>query len=224
MIAAADAYRRIYIIRHGSRRDFVDPAWAQQAARPWDPPLAEEGREEALRLSAALARAGIDAIFSSPFLRTLETASPLADAVNLPIFVEPGLSEWLTPDWFPVADPALPLIELQDRFQRIDPDYVPKGEALFGESGEGALERAAVAAIALAHAHEGNLALFGHGASILGAAAGLLRADPERLKLGAWKNPPPSFTAELVQTRRGWELKGVRDFAPTCWWPALRRW
>jgi broad specificity phosphatase PhoE len=213
MITDPRTTRRVYIVRHGQRRDVTDPAWARHAARPWDPPLAYAGREEALRLAAALARSGIDAIFSSPFLRTLETAAPLALAADLPIFVEPGLSEWLTPDWFPVSQPTLSLQELKKRFPRIDPDYVPVGRAVFGESGDAALERSAVTAIGLVHGHDGNLALFGHGASILGAAAGLLKADPDRLKQReAWKDPPPSFTAELIRVRGAWEPGLVQDF------------
>ena len=39
--------RRLWLVRHGSRRDFEEPEWAARAARPFDPPLSARGRREA---------------------------------------------------------------------------------------------------------------------------------------------------------------------------------
>lgn len=36
----------LLVMRHGLRQDEVDPSWVQSAERPWDPPLAEEGRKD----------------------------------------------------------------------------------------------------------------------------------------------------------------------------------
>jgi broad specificity phosphatase PhoE len=204
--------RRIFIARHGSRLDVEDPAWVQQAQRPWDPPLAPRGRDQALRLAARLADKGVDYIFSSPFLRALETAEPLADILDLSLKVEPGLSEWLTPDWFPLPEPALRLDSLVKHFTRIDRNYAPRGTARFGETGLEALQRSAETARQLTHDFSGNLALFGHGASLLGAVSGLLDADPEILKDGALAAPPPSCTAEIVLIGGRWRLQSVRNY------------
>ena len=88
---SAAAERRIFIARHGSRLDDENPDWARQSRRPWDPPLAPRGRDQAGRLAARLGDSGVNFIFSSPFLRALETAEPLADILDLPLQVEPGL-------------------------------------------------------------------------------------------------------------------------------------
>ena len=37
----------IFVIRHEERLDFVDYSWRYKAARPYDPPITEEGVEQA---------------------------------------------------------------------------------------------------------------------------------------------------------------------------------
>jgi hypothetical protein len=88
--------------------------------------------------------------------------------------------------------------ELAKYFPRIDFGYAARGIAHFGETDSQALQRSAATAIQLAQDFKGNLALFGHGASLLGAVSGLLDTDPEILKAGALSDPPPSCTAEIV--------------------------
>lgn len=54
-----------------------------------DPPLSEAGQRRVAELTRQLVDAdvvaGIDAIYSTPFIRSLETARPLADRLDLPI-------------------------------------------------------------------------------------------------------------------------------------------
>jgi broad specificity phosphatase PhoE len=111
----------VAVIRfEGSRLAFEDPNWMQQAQRPWDPPFYPGGTGQARRLANCLADQAVGLIFSSPFLRDLETAAPLADFLDLPLQVESGLSECLTPDGFPIPEPALGPDELVKRFPRIN--------------------------------------------------------------------------------------------------------
>ena len=63
---------------------------AEKAVVPaGDPSLSQAGRRRVAELTRQLVDAdvvaGIDAIYSTPFNRTRETAQPLADALNLPI-------------------------------------------------------------------------------------------------------------------------------------------
>lgn len=63
---------------------------AEKAAVPGDdPPLSPAGRRRVAELTRQLKDAdviqGIDAIYSTPFRRTQETAQPLAEALDLPI-------------------------------------------------------------------------------------------------------------------------------------------
>jgi len=61
---------------------------------PADPPLSEEGREQARRLARWLEREPLDALYSSPLRRALETAEPLAQVRGLETRIEPGVAEF----------------------------------------------------------------------------------------------------------------------------------
>ena len=63
---------------------------------PADPGLAERGVLQAARVTAALERDTIDAVYSSPALRALQTAAPLAADLGLDVVVEPGIAEFDT--------------------------------------------------------------------------------------------------------------------------------
>lgn len=67
-----------------------------------DRPLTEIGREQARALRRALTADGpIDAIYSSPYARCVQTVEPLAGAVGLEVREEDGLAEAMT---LPVLD------------------------------------------------------------------------------------------------------------------------
>lgn len=58
-----------------------------------DPGLTELGHEQARLLIARLAAEGITRLISSPYRRTLETATTVAGALGLPVEVEPLVRE-----------------------------------------------------------------------------------------------------------------------------------
>jgi broad specificity phosphatase PhoE len=58
-----------------------------------DPALTEDGRRQAEALAAKLAAAGIARLIASPYRRALETASIVAQALDLRIAVEPLVRE-----------------------------------------------------------------------------------------------------------------------------------
>jgi broad specificity phosphatase PhoE len=209
----APAPRSVWLARHASRLDFEDSGWHRTAARPHDPPLSAAGEEEARALAERLAAEPIRHVFSSPFLRCVMTAQPVAERLGLGIAVEPGLSEWLNDAWFPEAPPELlPLADLAARAPRVDAGYRPRGAARYGESGEEALRRSADVALRLVAAFDGDLLLVGHGASVLGAAAGLLGRDPER---AGEERPLPELPSaclvQLAQRPGGWTLERSAD-------------
>lgn len=193
--------RRLWLVRHGSRRDFEEPDWARRAARPFDPPLSARGRREAAALAERFARAPVVHVVSSPFLRCVETASPIAERLRLPLVLEAGLSEWLNRAWFPEPPELLPPAELAERFPCVDPGVLSRGAARFGESGEEALRRSGRVARTLARELAGGLVLLGHGASVLGALLGLVRMPRARA-------PEPGYGTwmELEERDAGWAL------------------
>jgi broad specificity phosphatase PhoE len=195
--------------RHGERLDFADPSWAASASRPHDPPLAPLGFWQAERTAVRLADEGIAHVVSSPFLRAVQTAYPLARALEMPLKIEPGLSEWLNRDWFSEPPDLLPMGKLIERFPRIDPAYQPRDGARYGENGDEAWTRSARTCWRLLEALPGNLALFGHGVSVLGAAWGLLRRETDRARLP--EDVPAASLLKLVSENGDWSLERVCD-------------
>jgi broad specificity phosphatase PhoE len=128
----------LLLIRHAHRLDFIQPQWFETAAYPYDPPLSALGWQQTLELVPKLlhlpitygASGAIDRIFTSPYLRTLQTAYPIASSINrgrrglgIKLCIENGLREWLHPDWSPTLPETLPLAEKILQVPLIDLDY-----------------------------------------------------------------------------------------------------
>lgn len=169
----------VWIARHGNRLDFVNPAWFNTAERPYDPPLSEDGFVQASQLAQRLAGVGIKHIFASPFLRTVQTASAVADLLDLPIKLELGLSEWLNPEWMKTEPERLPIEILQEKFPRIDGSYSSCIIPRYPETNNEVLERAGATARLLTSKFSEDILLVGHGASVIGTSKGLLGEAPE---------------------------------------------
>ncbi|GAA5828068.1 hypothetical protein JCM11251_005716 [Rhodosporidiobolus azoricus] len=100
----------VYICRHGFRLSWETTIWKSPTGIPRDPPLSSHGVDQAKELAAFLReelglkegtreeaeREGVF-ILSSPLYRCIQTATPTADALDLPIFIEPGMGEWYLP-------------------------------------------------------------------------------------------------------------------------------
>jgi len=85
----------VFIVRHGERIDHIDEKWIKMAKRPFDPGLSTRGMEQAREVGEKLKKDGetIDYIYSSPFQRTLETATEIAKVLGLRIRLENGIAE-----------------------------------------------------------------------------------------------------------------------------------
>ncbi len=79
----------LLLIRHGEN----DVMYRRLAARLPDVHLNQKGRAQAAALAHALEKAPIQAIYSSPLERAIETAQPLAEARGLAIEVRSDLIE-----------------------------------------------------------------------------------------------------------------------------------
>jgi broad specificity phosphatase PhoE len=165
----------IWIARHANRLDFVNPDWFLTAERRYDPPLSEDGFIQAKQLANRLKREKIAHIFASPFLRTIQTANAVAEVLDLPIKLETGLSEWLNPAWMTEEPERLSIPALSEFFPRIDISYTPHIAAKYPETRPQVRSRSGQTARCLATEHSpDNILLVGHGASVLGAAMGLV--------------------------------------------------
>lgn len=81
---------RIHLIRHGQT-----PSNISKALDTGFPgaPLTELGREQAASLPGRLEGTPLDAIYTSPLIRTQQTATPLATARGLDLLVREGVRE-----------------------------------------------------------------------------------------------------------------------------------
>lgn len=84
------------LIRHGEN-DYVKKG--KLAGRLPEVHLNKKGRDQAAAIAEHLKAAPIKAIYSSPLERAVETAQPLAQALNLEMQIRPGLLETGYGDW-----------------------------------------------------------------------------------------------------------------------------
>ena len=86
----------LFLIRHGEN-DWVDTG--KLAGRTPGVHLNEKGRNQSAALADRLKIQPFSAIYSSPLVRCVETAQPLADALDLPVREEPGVIEVDYGEW-----------------------------------------------------------------------------------------------------------------------------
>ncbi len=79
---------QLVLVRHGL------PLRVEQERGRADPPLAELGHLQARQVGARLALERIDAIYSSPLRRAVETAEPLAQALSLRPIIRDDIAEF----------------------------------------------------------------------------------------------------------------------------------
>ena len=70
------------------------PVRREVADGPADPGLSEAGRAQSERLAAYLSSERIDALYSSPMRRAVQTAMPIGDAHHLSVEIDDDVAEW----------------------------------------------------------------------------------------------------------------------------------
>lgn len=176
------AAQDVFLTRHGARIDKEDRGWLRKAGhnRQDDPHLSFGGevgsKELAAKMMLVHQQLPIAHIACSPFLRCVQTAYPVAQALGLPIKIEPGICEILTT--FPPG--FLDTDELKLQFSAIDSSYdsVLKRDQLSAEYSDGqAARRATDVSKAVRSRLQGPVLFVGHGASCLGISEAFGRSD-----------------------------------------------
>lgn len=198
--------QKIWIARHANRQDFADPDWAATADRPHDPGLSPDGVEQARKLGRRVAALSIDRILSSPFLRSVEKACRAAEALDCPVYLEPGLGEWQNPDWFEARAETLPPPVLADRFEHVEEGHLPCRSPNYPESRHASLARIGASGQCLAERYPGeSLLLVGHGMTVLGVLHGLIGRDvPD-------PGCPLASLTEVVRREGTWTIRTRND-------------
>jgi len=79
---------QLLLVRH------AEPVRVEDAAGAADPPLHPRGHEQAARLAEYLASEVVDAVWTSPLRRAVETAAPVAAVHRLDVVVDHDLAEF----------------------------------------------------------------------------------------------------------------------------------
>jgi broad specificity phosphatase PhoE len=195
----------LWLVRHAHRLDFIQPEWFDTAIYPYDPPLSTQGCDRASSLATELSGVQIDRIYTSPFLRTIQTADPLARLLQLPMQLEWGLCEWLCQDWtsgFPETTPVENLLRFHPN---IDVTYKSLVIPCYPETFEELDARISTIAHKLMQGNCQNILAIAHKGSVLGIAAALTGNDD-------WKtyDLPCGGMIKLVGTDERW-LSSIVD-------------
>ena len=188
---------RVFLVRHGATVLTAEDRFAGAT----DVLLADEGREQARRLSARLAREKMSAVYASPLARTVETARILATPHGLGVQTRDGLREISHGRW-----EQLTRHEVEDRFPdemtAWDEDpftFAPQG----GESGLAVTARALPAFLDIVRAHPGETVLVvSHKATIRLLLSSLLGFDPRRYRDTLDQSPAALNIVDLRGTTR----------------------
>ncbi|NUT20639.1 MAG: histidine phosphatase family protein [Hamadaea sp.] len=100
----------VYLVQH-----------AEKQSEPGDPPLTDRGREQAIRTAELLRQHNVCAVYSSPLIRAMQTAQPIAEAVGVEVRPDRRLAERM--NW----DGRQPLAEFLAEWERATRvrDFVP---------------------------------------------------------------------------------------------------
>ncbi|KAK5967091.1 Alpha-ribazole phosphatase [Trichostrongylus colubriformis] len=164
--------RIIWVVRHAEREDNVNPNWQSlpeaRGLNNDNPMLSARGRKQARECAARFRDVNIDHLFASPFDRTMETASIIAEEKELLVKPEAGLCEVLTECNNPPGFWSTK--RLKRKFIWVDADYVPvyeKGtlpDELVGD--HSCMPRIRRTVDHITNNYEGDLLLVSHGAPI----------------------------------------------------------
>jgi broad specificity phosphatase PhoE len=163
----------IWLVRHEHRLDFIHPEWFETAIYPYDPPLSVEGGQRATLLVAKFKGIPIERIYTSPFLRTIQTVMPLAKSIDLPIRLEWGLCEWLCRDWTSELPETTPVDELIRCYPNISVAYRSLVTPCYPETVEKLNARLHSIAYKLIHDNCENMLIVAHKGSTVGIVAAL---------------------------------------------------
>ncbi len=135
------------------------------------PHLSEEGIEQAKRLPDALARFPITRLVSSPQVRSVQTAQPVADALGLTVEIDERLAEYDRDmeHYIPIEQIAA---EFPEELERLASGHLPSS---VDETAFLARINAAIRDLVTSGDHEDTVAVFSHGGVINGLLHTILR-------------------------------------------------
>ena len=138
-----------------------------------DPHLSAEGIEQAKRLPDALARFPISRLVSSPQVRSIQTAQPVADALGLAVEIDERLAEYDRDmeHYIPIEQIAA---EFPEELERLASGHLP---STVDETAFLSRINAGIGDLVVSGDHEDTVAVFSHGGVINGLLHNILGTE-----------------------------------------------
>ena len=169
----------LWVVRHGLRIDFTTPGWTDTAENPYNPPLDSKGLMQAEETAERLKNEKIDHIFVSPFIRTLQTASAIAEKKGMKFNVETGFSEWLKDSEFSYMPDLYSIEYLSKKFPLINQDYKSMSSTSYPETRDDLDGRTEDALEKIFDKYDGSILVISHGSPIKSIYKSLINIFPE---------------------------------------------
>jgi broad specificity phosphatase PhoE len=199
--------KKILLVRHGT----TEYNEADRLQGRIDNPLSGKGRGEVERLAARLENEDIDAVFSSPLKRALETAAIINRSRNLPLTVVSEFSEIDLGDW-----EGLIYSNVREQFPQIHQRWI--NEADFpvpgGESFSAVCRRTRIGLDKILQNGQRNILITGHASVNRAILANLLQLEPAQARLFKTGNAALSQLLLMENSLRRWTLV---DFWNSTW-------
>ncbi|MEO8798363.1 MAG: histidine phosphatase family protein [Polyangiaceae bacterium] len=179
--------RTLHLLRHGETELSADGTFCGEI----DAPLSQAGREQAERAADHLVKLNLEAIYVSPMMRAQTTAAPTAKRLGLTPQIEDGLREIGYGVWDGRKESEIKQNDPQTyALWTSDPSvHAPPG----GENGFAIAARAVPIVERVSQAHDGNVLLVSHKATIRVIVCALLG-----LHIGRFRDRIACPTASLT--------------------------
>lgn len=184
MPSAHTPITRIYLVRHGETALSIENRFAGSM----DIPLSEAGNAQVRRLAERLKGESVTAVYSSPQMRTMETAAILAKPHKITVEPCSGLREISHGHWesMTLQEVEVTYPEETAAWEEDPYTFAPEG----GESGLAVTARALPAFMEIVKGHPGeNVIVVSHKATIRLLLSSLLGFDPRRYRDSLDQNP-----------------------------------
>ncbi|MEO6572956.1 MAG: histidine phosphatase family protein [Polyangiaceae bacterium] len=184
--------RSLHLLRHGETELSADGTFCGDI----DTPLSDVGRAQAEKVAERLVRLNLEAIYVSPKMRAQQTAAPICKLAKLEPRTEDGLREISYGTWDGRKESEIKLNdpELYALWGSDPAVHAPPG----GENGYAIAARAVPIVDRVGKAHEGNVLLVSHKATVRVIVCALLG-----LHIGRFRDRIACPTASLTSFEFG---------------------
>lgn len=191
--------KKILLVRHGT----TEYNEADRLQGRIDNPLNGKGRDEAERLARRLQNEPIDAFFSSPLKRAMETAAIINRSHGRPLTVVPEFSEIDLGDW-----EGQSYSRVRERFPEIHQRWIsdPAFPAPGGESFNSVCARAETGMEKVLGNGQQTILITGHASLNRAILGNLMRIDPAQARLFRTGNAALSRLLLMENSRGRWAV------------------